>query len=129
MSPTILLWTPEEDHEELLAYNLVKEGFIVSSVNDESEIVSQAFSLRPDLIVMGDCSTDEFFIKTADTIKAHDPAWSPKFICLTTKNVVDYSHPVCKVTDLCLSLPSKPKTIMASVMGLLNNDEMANQDC
>lgn len=119
---TILLWSQEEDHQELLAYNLVKEGFIVSSVATEEEIVSQAFVIQPDIILMGDCSTDELFIAITKTIKEAQQDTPPRVVCLTTKTLPNPSHPVCMASDACLALPAKPKDIISVLVNMVSDE-------
>ena len=110
MNPaTVLLWTHEEDHEELIAYNLIKAGYVVASVGAEEEIVSQARELKPAVVVMGDCSSDKAFIKIVKKVRRKVRP-RPVFVCLTTKD--EPSDKICKKVDVCLGLPAKPKKIV-----------------
>ncbi|MEZ4687269.1 MAG: hypothetical protein R3B47_14735 [Bacteroidia bacterium] len=123
MSPTILLWAQEEDHEELLAYNLIREGYIVSTVSSENEIVAQSIAINPDIILMGDCSTEEAFIEIVNKIKGSKLTSTPLVVCLTTKAVPSDDHPVCNASDACLALPAKPKKIVKLVRKLIKNSD------
>lgn len=123
MPPTILLWVHDEDHEELLSYNLIRKGFIVSAVSAEDEIVLQAQEIKPDVILLGDCSSDQAFIDIVGAIKASDLPKIPPVVCLTTKNIPAEEHPVCKASDACLALPAKPKKIISIVRELLSEED------
>ncbi|MFK7971897.1 MAG: hypothetical protein AB8F95_16135 [Bacteroidia bacterium] len=118
---TVLLWTPEEDHEELLAYNLIKEGYAVASVHNEDEIVERALAIAPSVIVMGDCSTDDKFIAITKEVKKKLADRPPQIMCLTTRSVSDGPHPVFTVSDGYLSLPAKKKKIVKMVSRLIAN--------
>lgn len=124
MPPTILLWAHEEDHEELLSYNLIKEGFIVSAVSAEDEIVPQVQEIKPDIILLGDCSSDQAFIDIVDAVRASELLKIPPVVCLTTKAIPSEGHPVCIASDACLALPAKPKHIISTVRDLLSTDDM-----
>jgi DNA-binding response OmpR family regulator len=122
MPPTILLWTHEEDHEELLSYNLIKEGFIVSTVAHEDEIIPQFQSIEPDIILMGECSSDQVFIAIVEEIKGSKQERIPPVICLTTKSAEAKDNLACGVVDVCLTLPMKPKKIISIVRKLLDKE-------
>ena len=122
----VLLWTEEEDHEELLAYNLIREGFAVASVSDEEDIVPQNLAISPDVILMGDCSSDEKFIQITEEIKENSTGKGPAIVCITTRSIIDVDDPVCKTTDACLTLPAKPRDIIAKIVAVVTEIETKN---
>ena len=123
----VLLWTEEEDHEELLAYNLIREGFAVASVSDEKDIVPQNLAISPDVILMGDCSSDEKFIEITRQVKEDSEGKGPAIVCITTRSVIEKDDPVCMATDACLMLPAKPRDIIAKVVAVVAENK--TEDC
>ena len=85
ITPSILVVEDERPQLEVLSYNLEKEGFEVTGVEDGDEALIVADELRPDLIILDWMLPNVSGIEICRRLKARDGAANTPIIMLTAR--------------------------------------------
>lgn len=85
ITPVILLVEDEKPQQEMLCYNLSREGFEVTSVEDGEEALIVADELRPDLILLDWMLPNVSGIEICRRLKARESTADTPIIMLTAR--------------------------------------------
>ncbi len=85
ITPIILLVEDEKPQQEMLAYNLEKEGFEITSVEDGEEALIVADELRPDLILLDWMLPNVSGIEICRQLKSRQATAGTPIIMLTAR--------------------------------------------
>ena len=123
----ILIVDDEDDIRQILAYNLVKEGFTVMEASRGDEALSMIYQQKPDLILLDVMMPGMDGIEVCEAIKAN-PANSSIIICFLTARSEDYSQIAGLDVggDDYVTKPVKPKVLISRVHALLRRREDSN---
>lgn len=118
----VLIIDDEEEIRELLSYNLVKEGFEVSSAangREGLEVLSNSQN-NVDLILLDVMMPDMDGIEVCDTIR-RSPKYDSVIICFLTARNEDYSQiaGLDAGADDYIAKPVKPKVLISRIHALL----------
>ena len=80
---TVLIVDDEEDIRQILAYNLIKEGFTVMTASRGDEALELIYKQKPDLILLDVMMPGMDGIEVCEAIKAN-PANNSIIICFLT---------------------------------------------
>ena len=123
---TILIVDDEDDIRQILAYNLIKEGFTVLEASRGDEALSLINQQKPDLILLDVMMPGMDGIEVCEAIKAN-PANNSIIICFLTARSEDYSQIAGLDVggDDYVNKPVKPKVLISRVHALLRRKEEA----
>lgn len=130
----ILIVDDDSDIQELLSYNLRKEGYEVKTAGDGKEAVAKAAEFRPDLILLDVMMPEMDGIETCRELRINSDLDETMIAFLTARGE-DYSQIAGfeAGADDYISKPVKPRVLVSRVNALMRrksgSDEMpaANQ--
>jgi two-component system alkaline phosphatase synthesis response regulator PhoP len=124
---TILIVDDEDDIRQILAYNLIKEGFTVLEASRGVEALSLCETHKPDLILLDVMMPGMDGIEVCEAIKSN-PANNSIIICFLTARSEDYSQIAGLDVggDDYVNKPVKPKVLISRVHALLRRREDSN---
>jgi two-component system alkaline phosphatase synthesis response regulator PhoP len=125
---TVLIVDDEEDIRQILAYNLIKEGFTVMTASRGDEALELIYKQKPDLILLDVMMPGMDGIEVCEAIKAN-PANNSIIICFLTARSEDYSQIAGLDVggDDYVTKPIKPKVLISRVHALLRRIESPKQ--
>ncbi len=125
---TILIVDDEDDIRQILAYNLIKEGFTVMTASRGEEALELIYKQKPDLILLDVMMPGMDGIEVCEAIKAN-PANNSIIICFLTARSEDYSQIAGLDVggDDYVTKPIKPKVLISRVHALLRRIESPKQ--
>lgn len=125
---TVLIVDDEEDIRQILAYNLIKEGFTVMTASRGDEALELICKQKPDLILLDVMMPGMDGIEVCEAIKAN-PANNSIIICFLTARSEDYSQIAGLDVggDDYVTKPIKPKVLISRVHALLRRIESPKQ--
>ena len=119
---SVLVWDQEQDHLELLTYNLQKEGYTVLLPESEEDVLPLSRSTSPKLIILGNCSSDEVRATICRSARGFSELFMTPILCLTSDDQCwDRPYNQTAGIDACVVFPAKPKKIIAEVNRLLSS--------
>jgi len=123
---TILIVDDEDDIRQILAYNLIKEGFTVLEASRGDEGLFLCETHKPDLILLDVMMPGMDGIEVCEAIKSN-PANNSTIICFLTARSEDYSQIAGLDVggDDYVNKPIKPKVLISRVHALLRRKEEA----
>lgn len=106
----------EEDILELLAYNLEKAGFETLALWDEALVLNTAMHQVPDLILIGNCSSDDARIDLVRALRAL-PVLRKSIIIFLSTQPLSEDDPMCHKAgaDGCIQTPVLPRDLIAYI--------------
>ena len=116
----ILIIDDEQDILDILAYNLVKEGFEVTTSSDGSKGIELAKKLLPDLIILDVMMPDTDGIEVCETLRKL-PELAHTRICFLTARGEDYSQiaGLDAGADDYITKPVKPKVLVSRIKAII----------
>ncbi|MCI4669768.1 MAG: hypothetical protein MRZ79_16660 [Bacteroidia bacterium] len=111
----VIVFEREEDIQDLLSYNLQKQGFSVQACNEKNVLCSCLDVFDPQLIIIGNLDWEEDLIEFAKNIRAKFKNGVPAILALTTDND---SIPILEKTgifDKVLATPITPKYLIGQI--------------
>ena len=125
---TVLIVDDEDDIRQILAYNLIKEGFTVMTASRGDEALELIYKQKPDLILLDVMMPGMDGIEVCEAIKAN-PANNSIIICFLTARSEDYSQIAGLDVggDDYVTKPIKPKVLISRVHALLRRIESPKQ--
>ena len=116
----ILLVDDEQDILEIIGYNLIQEGYQVSTANDGREAVQKAQKELPNLIILDVMMPDMDGMEACEQIRKI-PALKNTIITFLTARGEDYSQVAGfdAGADDYITKPIKPKVLVSKVKALL----------
>jgi two-component system alkaline phosphatase synthesis response regulator PhoP len=125
---TVLIVDDEDDIRQILAYNLIKEGFTVMTASRGDEALELIYKQKPDLILLDVMMPGMDGIEVCEAIKAN-PANNSIIICFLTARSEDYSQIAGLDVggDDYVTKPIKPKVLVSRVHALLRRIESPKQ--
>lgn len=125
---TVLIVDDEDDIRQILAYNLIKEGFTVMTASRGDEALELIYKQKPDLILLDVMMPGMDGIEVCEAIKAN-PANNSIIICFLTARSEDYSQiaGLDAGGDDYVTKPIKPKVLISRVHALLRRIESPKQ--
>lgn len=114
----LLLWTPYDDHSELLSYNFLKHGFTVAEAKRVKDIVQQLAIYEPDVVLIG--SLDEKKGKKILKKLSSLTMKNYQLVVLTTQDsaALEGLEPDSIAPDLVIHVPAKPTEIVSQVSAM-----------
>lgn len=116
---TILIADDEPDIREIVAYNLVKEGYEVSTAKDGDDALIQAKSQKPDLIILDIMMPKKTGVEVCQILRSQ-PAFKETLIIFLTAVSDESSHIKGLETggDDYITKPISPKVLVSRVNAL-----------
>lgn len=116
----ILLVDDEQDILEILAYNLVKEGYQVRTASNGNEALEIASSYKPDLVILDVMMPLMDGMQTCEALRKN-PRHNGVIIAMLTARGEDYSQIAGfdAGADDYITKPIKPKVLVSRVKALL----------
>ncbi len=116
----VLIVDDEEDIVEFVRYNLIKEGFIVSSATNGKEAIKIALEFTPDLILLDIMMPEMDGIETCERIRDM-PTLCATMVVFLTARAEDYSQIAgfSAGADDYITKPIKPKILTSRIQALL----------
>jgi len=116
----ILIADDEEELVELLAYNLVKEGYQVYKAYNGREAYDLARNIKPDLVLLDVMMPEMDGMEACTAIKS-DETLNDTIVAFLTARGEDYSQIVAfdSGADDYIKKPIKPKVLISRVKALL----------
>jgi len=116
----ILLVDDEQDILEILAYNLVKEGYQVRTASNGNEALEIASSYKPDLVILDVMMPVMDGMQTCEALRKN-PRHNGVIIAMLTARGEDYSQIAGfdAGADDYITKPIKPKVLVSRVKALL----------
>jgi two-component system alkaline phosphatase synthesis response regulator PhoP len=127
MSKLILIVDDEQDIREILAYNLLKEGYRVEVAKDGVEGLEKAKAILPDLIILDVMMPRMDGIETCEQLRKIK-LLDKTIICFLTARSEDYSQiaGLESGADDYVSKPIKPKVFISRINALLRRSLLHN---
>ena len=116
----ILCVDDEPDILEILKYNLLNEGYNVSTAADGKSAIKLAYNISPNLIIMDIMMPRMDGIEACEKLRS-DEKFNDTIIMFLTARGEDYSHVAAydAGADDYVTKPVKPKVLVSKVKGLL----------
>jgi len=116
----ILIIDDEQDILDILEYNLVKEGFDVTTSSDGSKGIELAKKMLPDLIILDVMMPDTDGIEVCETLRKL-PELAHTRICFLTARGEDYSQiaGLDAGADDYITKPVKPKVLISRIKAII----------
>ncbi|MDQ3141100.1 MAG: response regulator transcription factor [Bacteroidota bacterium] len=120
----ILIVDDEHDILDFIAYNLSKEGFIVSTCQDSLEVINQVQEFKPDLILLDIMMPGKSGLDICKDIRK-DPQWNKTLIAFLTARSEDYMHidALGLGGDDFITKPIKPQVLISRIRALLRRNQ------
>ena len=128
MNNSILVIDDEQDIRVLVKYNLEKEGFVVSEVDNGADGIIMAKATIPDLILLDVMMPGMDGIETCEKLK-EIPELSNTMICFLTARGEDYSQiaGLDAGADDYITKPIKPKLLTSRIAAILRRKFSADK--
>lgn len=128
MSQKILLVDDEKDILEFLSYNLVKEGFIVSTAINGKLAIQLAKKFKPDLIILDVMMPEMDGVTTCAEIR-RIPELENSLILFLTARSEEYSELAGfnAGADDYVTKPIKPKLLISRINALLRRNKIGEK--
>jgi two-component system alkaline phosphatase synthesis response regulator PhoP len=125
----ILVVDDEEDIQELLKYNLIKEGFEVKTASDGVKGVQIAKTFLPDLILLDIMMPKQDGIETCRQIRQL-PELSESFVIFLTARSEEYSEVAAfdMGADDYITKPIKPRALISRIRALFRREVKASNE-
>ncbi len=125
----ILVVDDEPDILEILAYNLRKEGFQVTTANNGEEGLKKAEEVKPDLIILDIMMPQMDGVEVCRNIRGRKE-FDNTLIAFLTAREEDYSQIAALDVggDDYITKPIKPRVLMSRVKALLRRSGRADED-
>ena len=119
----ILIIDDEQDILDILEYNLVKEGFEVTTSTDGAKGIELAKKLHPDLIILDVMMPDTDGIEVCESIR-RIPELINTRICFLTARGEDYSQiaGLDAGADDYITKPVKPKVLISRIKAIIRRN-------
>ena len=116
----ILCVDDEPDILEILKYNLLNEGYSVSTAADGKSAIEMAYNISPNLIILDVMMPIMDGIEACEKLRSDDK-FNDTIIMFLTARGEDYSHVAAydAGADDYVTKPVKPKVLVSKVKGLL----------
>ena len=116
----ILCVDDEPDILEILKYNLLNEGYNVSTAADGKSAIKLAYNISPNLIIMDIMMPNMDGIEACEKLRS-DEKFNDTIVMFLTARGEDYSHVAAydAGADDYVTKPVKPKVLVSKVKGLL----------
>lgn len=116
----ILLVDDEPDILEFLSYNLIKEGYEVTTAENGLESIKKAKVVKPDLILMDVMMPEMDGIEACEEIRKI-PSFKKTLIVFLTARTEEFSQLAAydSGADDYITKPVKPKVLMSKIKALL----------
>ena len=120
----ILCVDDEPDILEILKYNLLNEGYDVSTAKDGQKAVETAKDIVPNVIIMDIMMPNMDGIEACELLRS-DEMFNDTLIMFLTARAEDYSHIAAYEAgaDDYVAKPVKPKVLISKVKGLLRRSK------
>lgn len=120
----ILIIDDEQDILDILAYNLEKEGFEVTTSLDGVKGIELAKKILPDLIILDVMMPDTDGIEVCETLRKL-PELSHTSICFLTARGEDYSQiaGLDAGADDYITKPVKPKVLVSRIKAIIRRNK------
>jgi two-component system, OmpR family, alkaline phosphatase synthesis response regulator PhoP len=120
----ILIVDDEEDIREILRYNLQKEGFLVTVVENGQSCLNFLEKEKPDLILLDVMMPGMDGIEVCERIRTN-PKFKDTMICFLTARSEDYSQIAGLEAggDDYISKPIKPKLLVSRINAILRRQK------
>lgn len=124
----ILLVDDEPDILEFIGYNLTKEGFNVTTINNGKEAIQLAKKIKPDLIILDVMMPEMDGIETCHEIRAIDDLKHTLITFLSARGE-DYSQVAGfdAGADDYITKPIKPRLLVSRVKAILRRKSGAEE--
>lgn len=124
----ILIVDDEPDILEILAYNLRKEGFQVTTANNGEEGLNKAEEVKPDLIILDIMMPQMDGVEVCRQIRSRK-GFDNTLIAFLTAREEDYSQIAALDVggDDYITKPIKPRVLMSRVKALLRRSNRAEE--
>lgn len=125
----ILIIDDEQDILDILEYNLVKEGFEVTTSSDGSKGIELAKKMLPDLIILDVMMPDTDGIEVCETLRKL-PELAHTRICFLTARGEDYSQiaGLDAGADDYITKPVKPKVLISRIKAIIRRSGGLNDE-
>ena len=127
----ILLVDDDPDVIEIIRFNLVQEGYLISTASDGKKAIEEANKEVPHLIIMDVMMPNMDGIEACGLLRK-DPRFKETIIMFLTARGEDYSHVAAfdAGADDYVTKPVKPKILVSKVKALLRRlrEEDKNQE-
>jgi len=125
----ILIVDDEEDIQELVRYNLERDGYRVRCVGSGEEALNQAFSKPPDMVILDLMLPNLDGLETCRTLRAHRKTATIPIIMLTAKGEeTDIVAGLELGADDYIVKPFSPRVLTARVRSLFRKRQRAMND-
>jgi two-component system alkaline phosphatase synthesis response regulator PhoP len=124
----ILIADDEPDILEIIQYNLVKEGYDVSTANDGDDALTKAKSQKPDLIILDIMMPKRTGVEVCEILRSQ-PAYKETLIIFLTALSDETSHIKGLETggDDYVTKPISPKVLISRVNALFRRSSNDSQ--
>lgn len=125
----ILVVDDEADIQELLKYNLVKEGFDVKTASDGIKAIEVAKQFLPELILLDIMMPKQDGIETCRQIR-ENPELAGCFVIFLTARSEEYSEVAAfdMGADDYITKPIKPRALISRIKALFRRDTKIGSD-
>lgn len=126
---SILIIDDEEDIQELLTYNLVKEGFNVFTASNGKDGIALAKEKKPTLVILDVMMPEMDGIEVCEQLRADNSTKNIRICFLTARNE-DYSQiaGLDAGADDYVSKPIKPKVLISRIKAILRRSENSKDE-
>lgn len=120
---SVLIIDDEADIRDILAYNLKKEGFTVTTASNGRDGIEIARSTLPDIIILDVMMPEMDGIEVCDVLR-NDPETKHIRICFLTARSEDYSQiaGLDAGADDYVAKPIKPRVLISRLKALLRRN-------
>jgi len=128
MSASILIIDDEEDIRDIIRYNLLKEGYQVSTAENGEKGLILLKEIKPHLVLLDVMMPGLDGIEVCDQIRTL-PGFEKTLICFLTARSEDYSQiaGLDAGADDYVTKPVKPKVLISRVNALLRRNNLITQ--
>ena len=125
----ILVVDDESDIQELLKYNLSKEGYVVKTASDGIKALEVAKEFIPDLVLLDIMMPKMDGVETCRQIR-ENPDLSSVFVIFLTARSEEYSEVAAfdVGADDYITKPIKPRALISRIQALFRRDSKAKKE-
>jgi two-component system alkaline phosphatase synthesis response regulator PhoP len=125
MSASILIIDDEEDIRDIIRYNLMKEGYQVTTAENGEQGLALMKEVKPHLVLLDVMMPGLDGIEVCDQIR-NSPGFEKTLICFLTARSEDYSQiaGLDAGADDYVTKPVKPKVLISRVNALLRRNNL-----
>ena len=125
MSASIFIIDDEEDIRDIIRYNLMKEGYQVTTAENGEQGLALMKEVKPHLVLLDVMMPGLDGIEVCDQIR-NSPGFEKTLICFLTARSEDYSQiaGLDAGADDYVTKPVKPKVLISRVNALLRRNNL-----